>query len=199
MSILRLCARLPTFYQVEASSTIFFLDEGPVGFLLNSNELGLYLRKEPAAWVLFGSTLSFKEPPGISPHPHPLDAFRANLRVCDHLLHAYNADLFNSAPFQRRPHNEQTLVKFYGCSVRDAYGNASETDQFEQGLRAYCGGLSYEKAAKIISNVQILHLPDGVPHNIICITPTQDGLRYTFDFASEHVFHCVRIPSKLGG
>ena len=178
MLILRLCAS-PTYYQVEASSTIFFSDEGPVGFLLNSNELGLYLRKEPAAWALFDSTLSFKEPPGISPHPHllsrALDACRANLRVCDHLLHAYNADLFNSASFQRRPHNEQKFCKKYGSSARDAYGSASETDQFEQDLRAYCGGLSYEKAGSDPSLARCQHYLRH-PHpksalNILSISP----------------------------
>ena len=134
----------------------------------------------------------------ISPHRHllsrALDACRADLRVCDHLLHEYNADILNSAPFQRRHHDEQTLVEFckkYGYSAQVAYGNASAASQFEKSLRAYCGDLSYGKAAKIISSVQILHFPDDIAHNIICITPTEVGLKYTFDFASEHVYHCV--------
>jgi len=32
---------------------------------------------------------------------------------------------------------------------------------------------------------------DDVQHNIICITPTQIGLKYMFDFVSEHVYKCV--------
>jgi hypothetical protein len=108
-----------------------------------------------------------------------LDACRANLRVCDHLLHEYNADLLDSAQFQRRRHDEQILVKFckkYGYSARDTYGNASAAGQFEKSLRAYCGHLSYEKVAKIITNVQILHFPDDVRHNIICIILTEAAL-----------------------
>jgi hypothetical protein len=129
-----------------------------------------------------------------------LDACRANLRVCDHLLHEYNADLLDSAPFQRRRHDEQTLVKFckkYGYLARDTYGNASAAGQFVKSLRAYCGHLSYEKVAKIITNVQILHFPDDVRHNIICIILTEVGLKYTFDFASEYVYHCVLETRRL--
>jgi hypothetical protein len=90
-----------------------------------------------------------------------LDACGANLRVCDHQVqhNEYNIDSLNSAPFQRRRLSEQALIEFcekYGYSVRDAYAHvASAADAFEMGLRAYCGDLSYEKAAKIISDVQI--------------------------------------------
>lgn len=61
--VLRLCARLPTFYQVTPSSTIFFSGRGPVVFVPNSFELYSCLKDEPSAWALFDSTRSFKEPP----------------------------------------------------------------------------------------------------------------------------------------
>jgi len=102
--------------------------------------------------------------------------------------------LLNSAPFQRRRYNEHALLEFcekYGFSARDAYGNASESGQFEESLRAYCGDLTYENAASIISNVQAFHFLEKVRHNIICIRPTEFGLKYTFDFTSEHVYSCV--------
>jgi hypothetical protein len=38
---------LPTFYQVKASLTIAFSDEGPIELLSDSYELDSYLRKEP--------------------------------------------------------------------------------------------------------------------------------------------------------
>ena len=58
-------------------------------------------------------------------------------------------------------------------------------------LRAYCGNLSYEKAAKIISDVKQLNFPDNVKHHILCITPTDVDSGFTFDFASGHVYQCV--------
>jgi hypothetical protein len=104
--------------------------------------------------------------------------------------------LLNSAPLQRRRLEEQALVDFckkYGYSARDAYGHASPpfADKFEKSLQAYCGTLSYDTVASITSDVQTLHFPDKVRHNIICIAPTEVGLRFAFDFASEHVYNCV--------
>jgi hypothetical protein len=70
----------------------------------------------------------------IPPNRHllsqALDTGRINLRE-------YNADLLNSAPFQWRRHDQHALVDFckkYGYSARDAYGNASSSDQFEESL-----------------------------------------------------------------
>jgi hypothetical protein len=51
------------FYQVKASSIVFFSAEGPVEFRPDSYELDSCLRAEPTAWALFDSTASFKEPP----------------------------------------------------------------------------------------------------------------------------------------
>ena len=223
MLILRLCAKLPTFCQFEASSTIFFSDKGPLEFPSGSYELASYAEQEPAAWALFDSTPSFKQPPDTfftlnnfivqTPSPRsdriawekkfpPIDVCCLGLWTPAELICAYVTTFcvniilicFNSAPLQRRRVDEQSLVEFcrkYGYSARDAYGNASAPERFETMLRAYCGDLSYEKAAKIIFNVEVLRFPDDFGHNIICISPTEVGLKYTVDFASEYVYHCV--------
>jgi len=195
-----------------------------VVYVPNSFKLYSCLEEEPSAWALFDSTRSFKEPPDDfltsknfivqTPSPRtdrmewqskfpPVFLFCLELWTPAELICAYvatfiinvnNADLLNSAPFQRRRLSEQALIEFcekYGYSARDAYAHASAADAFEVGLRAYCGDLSYEKAAKIISDVQQLHFPDDVKHNILCITPTDVGRGFTFDFASGYVYQCV--------
>ncbi len=43
-------------------------------------------------------------------------------------------------------------------------------------------------AAKI---VQDLHFTVNISYSIFCIKPSKVGLRYTFDFNSERVYHCV--------
>ena len=99
-----------------------------------------------------------------------------------------------SAPFQRRRHDEHALLEFcekYGYLARDAYANASSPHEYEQTLQAYCGKLSYDSTASIISDAWTLHFPDSFMPNIICIIPTEVGLKYSVDFVSDHVYKCV--------
>jgi hypothetical protein len=102
--------------------------------------------------------------------------------------------LLNSAPFQTVRHEEQALVKFcdlYGFSARDAYGNASNIDTFEANLEKSCRLLNYDEIAKIIADVHNLEFGNDVSHTILCISPADVVLKYTFDFTSQHVYNHI--------
>ena len=123
-----------------------------------------------------------------------MDTSGNNLRVCDHLLHEYESDFLGSAPFQRDRHNERALLEFcekYGYSARDVYAYADAVDIYEGNVQDYCHNFSYDRAASIISDVQVLHFPDDLRHHVINIIPTDVGRNFTFDFVSEYVYKCV--------
>lgn len=102
--------------------------------------------------------------------------------------------MLNSAPFQAIRHEEQALVKFcdlYGSSARDAYGNASNFDTYEANLEVLCRRLKYDNVTEIIADVQNLDFRNDVSHAILCISPAEVVLKYTFDFTSRHVYNHI--------